>query len=171
MIVSVIGTPDSGKSKIAEEILCSLAGHGHRYYIATMIPYGEYGENKIKKHRAMRAEKGFETIEQPCNLTEALPLIRQPQEAGVLLECVSNLVANEMFEKEQKDPKLLADKITAEIKELAAGVKDLVVVANQFALTPEYDEETRQYIAAMTAINENLAAFSDRVERPEHESV
>ena len=87
MIVLVLGTPDSGKSKIAEDIVMRLAAglditgspaeEGGRnesgrlaapagmdkLYIATMIPFGEEGDRRIEKHRNMRAGKGFLTVE------------------------------------------------------------------------------------------------------------
>ena len=43
MTVLIIGTPDSGKSEKAEEIALSLSQGKKKYYIATMIPYGEAG--------------------------------------------------------------------------------------------------------------------------------
>ena len=97
MMISVIGTPDSGKSKKAEDIICRLAGDERKYYIATMIPYGDDGEKRVKKHRDMRAGKGFITIEQPMDVHLALDEIPNPEGANVLLECMANLAANEMF--------------------------------------------------------------------------
>ena len=43
MIIVVIGTPDSGKSALAEKLCCELAGSMKKKYIATMVPYGEEG--------------------------------------------------------------------------------------------------------------------------------
>ena len=50
MICMVLGTPDSGKSKRAEDITCKLSGDGKRYYIATMIPFGKEGQEHPKGH-------------------------------------------------------------------------------------------------------------------------
>ena len=44
----------------------------------------------------MRAGKGFETIERYTELDELLI----PKDCVVLLECMSNLVANEMFRED-----------------------------------------------------------------------
>ena len=63
MICMILGTPDSGKSKRAEDLTLKLSGNDKKYYIATMIPFGKEGEERVKKHRNMRAGKGFETIE------------------------------------------------------------------------------------------------------------
>ncbi len=43
----------------------------------------------------MRQGKGFQTIEQPRNLEDVTKSMED--KCGVLLECMSNLVANEMF--------------------------------------------------------------------------
>jgi adenosylcobinamide kinase/adenosylcobinamide-phosphate guanylyltransferase len=65
-----------------------------------MKPYGEEAGRRIRRHRALRAGKGFETLER---YTDLEGLCREkPELAGqtVLVECLSNLTANEMFEPE-----------------------------------------------------------------------
>lgn len=58
----VTGGSGSGKSAYAEQQVLE-AGDAPRYYIATMMPYGEEGRRRVEKHRRMRREKHFETIE------------------------------------------------------------------------------------------------------------
>ena len=48
-----------------------------------------------QRHRKMRAGKGFETVECYTGLKN----LDFPENAVVLLECMSNLAANEMFEE------------------------------------------------------------------------
>ena len=43
MNVLIIGYPDSGKSKLAEDMVLEMSAPGERVYIATMIPFGEEG--------------------------------------------------------------------------------------------------------------------------------
>ncbi len=43
MVDLIIGTPDSGKSKRAEDLALKLSGDGKRIYLATMDPFGEEG--------------------------------------------------------------------------------------------------------------------------------
>ena len=62
MLVVVTGGSGSGKSAYAEQQVLE-AGDAPRYYIATMMPYGEEGRRRVEKHRRMRREKHFETIE------------------------------------------------------------------------------------------------------------
>ena len=102
----VTGGSGSGKSAYAEEQICMLkkkTNSRHLYYIATMVPYGKETEQKILRHRQMRNGKGFETMECFTDLKKMVqtePGFRSDAaEEGicVLLECMSNLVANEVF--------------------------------------------------------------------------
>ena len=95
MLHLITGGSGSGKSRYAEGEILKL-GPGRRIYIATMYPYDEESFRRIERHRAMRAEKQFETME--CYA--ALFHREFPEGANYLLECMSNLVANEMFRPE-----------------------------------------------------------------------
>ncbi|MBP5744909.1 MAG: bifunctional adenosylcobinamide kinase/adenosylcobinamide-phosphate guanylyltransferase, partial [Lachnospiraceae bacterium] len=97
MITLVIGRPESGKSLIAEEIVCGLSCE-NRYYLATMLVYDESGKERIKKHRSQREGKDFVTLEVPYRIDRALNMIDRPKESVLLLECIANLVGNEMYE-------------------------------------------------------------------------
>ena len=94
MMAVVTGGSGSGKSAFAEDKILSL-GQGKRFYIATMHPYDEESYKRVERHRKMRAGKGFETVECYTGLEN----LEFPQDAIVLLECMSNLAANEMFEE------------------------------------------------------------------------
>ena len=61
MMILVTGGASSGKSAYAEQLACSLPGS--RYYLAAMKPFGEEGARRIARHRALRAGKGFVTVE------------------------------------------------------------------------------------------------------------
>ena len=62
MIVVVIGGSGSGKSAYAEKCLLAMEAE-KKHYIATMRVFDEEGEKRVEKHRTMRREKGFLTIE------------------------------------------------------------------------------------------------------------
>jgi adenosylcobinamide kinase/adenosylcobinamide-phosphate guanylyltransferase len=64
-----------------------------------MEVYDEESEKRVEKHRKARAEKGFETIDARAGL-RAFSI---PKGSAVLLECMSNLAANEMFGSAGKD--------------------------------------------------------------------
>ena len=98
MIYLVTGGSGSGKSEYAEHLVMS-SGCPVRYYVATMTVYGEEGKAKVLRHQELRRGKGFITVECPVNVDTALSGIssNQEEDAALLLECVSNLAANEMF--------------------------------------------------------------------------
>lgn len=97
MIVLVLGGPKSGKSLLAEE-LCLALGDSEKYYLATMRVMDHEGALRVEKHRKQREGKGFVTIERGRDITGAVKDMAHPEAATVLLECVSNLVGNELFE-------------------------------------------------------------------------
>ncbi len=111
-MILIIGGSGSGKSAYAEQIALRRKNGCALYYLAPMLIYDAEGEKKVERHRELRAGKGFVTIEQPRNIAKAIPKMIAENDGGaatratgvdraargtVLLECISNLVANEMF--------------------------------------------------------------------------
>ena len=94
MMHLVTGASASGKSAYAENLLVP-AKSAEKYYIATMRPWGAEGAARVKKHRAMREGKGFQTIE----AFHTLDALRLPEKGSLMLECMSNLTANEMYQE------------------------------------------------------------------------
>ena len=186
MVVLVTGGSGSGKSAFAEEYLMRLSTQAEtKYYIATMQPFGEESLAKIRRHQRLRAGKGFTTIEQSRDLTKAAQRIAKPsnqfQEEAVtinrpensvpfirdtaLLECMSNLVANEMFAENKIR---LRDEVTAQILDgieaLNRQLEHLLIVTNNvFEDGISYDATTQAYIRALGRINTEVAALADTV--------
>lgn len=157
MTILVTGGSASGKSSFAEQCLVKL-GEKNRIYVATMIPWDEECRHRIKKHRAMRKEKGFTTVECPLDLEQ----IEIPAKSAVLLECMSNLTANEMFREDQRGTPL--ERILAGVRRLMEQAEDLVVVTNEvFCDGIEYDPGTREYQKLLGNINGHLAHMADEV--------
>lgn len=163
MVYLIKGTPDSGKSKRAEELVCCISADD-RYYIATMIPYGEEGRQRVEKHRRMRNGKGFITLEYAHDICEAADRISNTEQATVLVECVSNLVANLYFGKGY-DKKKVVSMVRNQIETLGEKVANLVVVTNEFEKDNQnYDGETVEYIELMSEVNKEIEAVATRVE-------
>ena len=97
MILLVTGGSASGKSEYAENRALQLAKTEQKklIYLAAMKPFGEEAAKRIERHRQLRAGKGFETVECYTGLEN----LDFPEDSIILLECMSNLVANEMFEE------------------------------------------------------------------------
>lgn len=179
MITLVLGGSGSGKSAYAEHL---LDGKKNKYYIATMQVYDAEGEKKVARHRKLRAGKGFVTIEQPRDL-EKISLdyvfqktkgkigerdFRQGREENricALLECMSNLVANEMFSGEEMVPEdEVVRHVLQGVRTLAAKVDELVIVSNNvFEDGIAYEKATQTYIRALGRINTGVAAIADTV--------
>ena len=181
MITLVTGGSGSGKSAYAESLLYSC--EGIRYYIATMQIYDAEGEKKVERHRKLRAGKGFLTIESPmtvgkiqfvCAGEPGQAQYRQEAERkgqcssekkSALLECMSNLTANEMFTKDgMKSEDEVVEKIVSEIQTLSQKLDNLVIVTNNvFEDGVIYDAGTMEYLRALGRINAALARLADRV--------
>lgn len=169
MTALVLGTPRSGKSRQAESLAESLSGGGKKLYIATMIPFGEEGRKRVIKHRYARRGKGFITVECPIRVDRLIYDIADISESTCLLECMSNLIANEMHEAENESmsDKLLSEHITASVMRLSESAANLVIVSNTFPLEDEgYDEDTKRYVRLVEMINADLIASADRVVTP-----
>src|SRR5699024_8105972 len=92
MCTLVSGGAARGTREYAESCVLSCPCEV-RYYIATMMPFDDECRARIAKHRAMRAGKGFETVECPLKLG----FVGLPKRGTVLLECLGNLAANELY--------------------------------------------------------------------------
>lgn len=158
MFQVITGGSGSGKSAYAEEQVL-LAGEGKRIYIATMIPYGEDGKQRVERHRKLRMEKNFQTMECYTGLVN----LKVPEQAVVLLECMSNLVANELFEPGAAHENTVAS-IIAGIEQLRRQAKHLFVVTNEiFSDGVSYDAEMQKYLRYLGKINQKMAEMADCV--------
>ena len=177
MMTLVCGGADSGKSAYAEALICGTGEH-RRIYLATMQPFGKEAEERIRKHRAMRADKGFETLE--CFTAGTIRGLFIPPGAAVLLEDLGNLCANELFpeaeSKGQQDavsaadptsaagPDAAADSVISAVSALRQQCAELVIVANEvFSGGADYAGETLSYLRLLGQVSTALAAMSDRV--------
>jgi adenosylcobinamide kinase/adenosylcobinamide-phosphate guanylyltransferase len=170
-MILVIGGSGSGKSEFAEKLITQIADNRglELYYLATMKIYGEEDEKKIEKHRRMRAGKGFTTIERPedisCALKEIYLTENFEKKPAVLLECVSNLTANEMFKDSGSvAPEDAAKKILRDISVLNKDCGEFVVVSDDaFEDGMDYPQEIKAYAAALGKINRHLTKLADEV--------
>ena len=164
MITLVYGGSACGKSQYAEDTICRLSEGKSKYYIATM-QVGDDEENieRVEKHREMRKEKGFTTIERQVDVEKALDEMTGSKNA--LLECVSNLVANEMFfGGEIIGKEDTVKKVKDGLSKLSEGTENLVIVTNNvFESDSDYDEITLSYMDALGEINTYLTTLADEV--------
>ena len=165
MLRLVIGGSASGKSEYAEKLILSLSGEDKVDYIATMKCYDEETRERILRHQRRRDGRRFVTVEHEMNL----PMIEADSlHSYGMLECVSNLLANEMFSGDKTadvpEGAGLSERIASEICNLAYNYREFVVVTNDiFEDSIVYDEITREYIRELGEINRLLAERADSV--------
>lgn len=153
----VIGGAACGKSEYAESLAVLLPKP--RYYLATMMPFDREDVARIEKHRAQRAEKGFVTMEKYTGLSE----LTLPEPGAVLLECLGNLTANELFSKQGAHGQTMSA-ILQGIAVLEQQCTDLVVVTNDVHCDGAvYDSDTMNYMTTLGDINRRLALRFDAV--------
>lgn len=156
MFAVVTGGSGSGKSAFAEKLTASF-GEGRRIYIATMMCFDEEGRRRIARHRLMRADKHFETLERYTDLSH----LDVPKDSILLLECMSNLAANELFDKNGAGDKTVTAVIDG-IHHILKEARHLVVVTNEiFSDGIQYDPETRKYQQYLGEINSRMASEAD----------
>jgi len=153
-VILIEGENGSGKSTCAEKMIAGMTGR--RYYLATMIPCGKEGEEKVKKHKDMRKDLHFETCEVPYEVGN----VPVEKNSVVLLEDVSNLLANVLFEKKGNGMSVMED-----IKRLSRKCAVLIVISISGLKEGGYEGETKEYVRELNALNENLRQEADTVIR------
>ena len=152
MLTIIIGGSGSGKSAFAERLAAGLSGT--RIYLATMAAGDPESLERIARHRQQRRGLGFETLERPLDLEGA----ELPADANVLLEDLSNLLANEMFSPEGGG----MDAVRRGLDALIRRCRNLTVVSNEiFSGGTEYEGETLAYIQNLALLNRFVAERAD----------
>ncbi len=154
MFILLTGGNASGKSLFAERIAAGIPSR--RFYAATMIPFGPEGEARRAKHLRQRAGLNFITVECPRGLDE----IGCGPGDLVLLEDVSNLLANLTFGEKIPDAAETAFRQIAALKKRCAVLLAVTIGGLDGA---GCDEETRAYAASLCALNDRLATEADVV--------
>ena len=158
MFTLILGGTGSGKSALAEALVQSQPGP--RVYVATMQPFDAECRARIQKHRAQRAGGGFATLE--CYTAPALLAAALPPQSSVLLECLSNLVANELYDPARAAPD--AREAVKSVLALLPRCQNLTVVTNEvFCGGDRYEGDTLRYLRELARANRALAARADAV--------
>ena len=154
MMSLIFGGAGSGKSAFAERLTGTWTWP--RLYLATMIPRDEESRARIDRHRQMRADKGFKTLERYRDL----PGAEIPKGANVLLEDLSNLLANEMFDRDGGG----AAAVWRGLQYLEEQTGHLIIVSNDvFSGGAGYQGETLTFLRELACLHRHLAARADLV--------
>lgn len=198
MILLVTGGSASGKSEYAENRALQLAEAEQRklIYLATMRPFGEDASKRIERHRRLRAGKGFETVERYTDIeglchsksldssesesSNEETFRKKAKGAVVMLECMSNLTANEMFSnmddenlegESEKNESAEAKYNIAKVRErILRGIDALEQIAGHLVIVSinvfdeglqQYDPWTQAYIQCLGGLNQELTRKAD----------
>ena len=157
MLTLVLGGAASGKSEYAESLVLKTALP--RYYLATMQVWDAECAARVEKHRKMRAQKQFETVECPLDLGS----VNLPARGTALLEDLGNLTANELYSPEGAGPHT-AEAVLHGVEIIASQCENLVIVSNEvFSGGADYAGDTDRYLLALARINNAVAARADNV--------
>lgn len=177
MVVLVTGGSGSGKSEYAENKLLELRSDWinthvdkktpESFYVATMFPFDEESKQRVKKHQAMRAEKQFKTVECYTNLKKLPIEMNEGESPGfILLECISNLIANERYQDNGcgMEGQALIAYVVEEVQYCMNRACHMVIVTNEVGSDGvTYDSETLCYQYVLGAVNQTLAQLSEEV--------
>lgn len=159
-MILVTGGSASGKSAFAEQLVLEQ-GDKKRLYLATMEIWDEESRRRVCRHKKLRQEKRFRTIECHKNLTG----IAAEELAGtvVLLECMSNLTANEWYQT-GGGRDAVGQRIMTGIRHVEKHAAALIVVTNEVCSDDGgYSRETRAYLELLGLVNQQLAEAAGAV--------
>lgn len=141
--------------------------HPASFYIATMLPFDEESKLRVKRHHAMRRKKQFQTLECYTDLKKLFPGKSHKEcPCFILLECVSNLVANERYQETGcgEEGQALVDYVVEEVVHCMKRSLHMVIVTNEVSSDGvRYDSETIHYQEVLGAVNQRLAQLSQEV--------
>ena len=158
MIIVIIGGSGSGKSELAENMAVEV-NNGGLVYIATMQVFDDECRERVKRHQRMRQSKNFKTVECFTDLKKVIV----EKNTTALLECMSNLIANEMFSEEGSKENTVRD-IKQGMNYLAEQTDNLLVVTNNiFEDGMQYDGETEEYRKVLGEVNQWICKIADKV--------
>ena len=159
MLTLVVGGSASGKSAFAERL--AVQSGLPRFYVATMRVWDAESEKRVARHRAMRREKRFETLECPLHLEK----LDMPARGTALLEDMGNLAANELYDPDGAGENAAAA-ILRGIENIAQQCENLILVSNEvFSGGADYAGDTDRYLRTLAAVNNAAAARADAVVR------
>lgn len=165
----ITGGSGSGKSAYAEQEIIRYSKMQYReyagdgifpfLYVATMMPRGREAAERIRRHQEQRMDAGFLTLERYTDLAGLIV----PDNAGILLECVSNLTANELYER-NRDFDGAYEAVISGVRMLLKKTEHLIVVTNEvYSDINGYSRETEEYRRLLGKINCRLARLANRV--------
>ncbi|WP_455045746.1 bifunctional adenosylcobinamide kinase/adenosylcobinamide-phosphate guanylyltransferase [Leptotrichia trevisanii] len=140
-LIFVTGGAKSGKSKFSEELILKLNnGKQENVYLATSLVFDEEMKEKVRLHKERR-QNNWITVETyknfENNLNKCFPKVENEIKNNMLVDCLTNMITNIIFEEKDVDWNNFDKKSYVQIVEklnenVENSVNELLNVANQF---------------------------------------
>lgn len=170
-LILVTGGARSGKSTYAEKL---VKEHGNEVmYIATSIPFDDEMKDRVRKHRERRPDN-WHTFEGYSDLKKVYD--NHDSFQVILLDCVTVMITNLLFEKAGEDfdsldsnkINIIEKNIMDEVEDFISAVKrnpeTAVLVTNELGsgIVPEY-KSGRVFRDIAGRVNQYIASMADEV--------
>ena len=170
-IIFITGGAKSGKSKFAESLAFKRE---KRVYLATSVIWDNEMKNRVAKHRLQRGED-WVTIEAYKDIDKALEGTIEDVDV-ILLDCLTNMISNIMFEEYDGDWENIPDDIPEKIEKAVLEevnkildfnkiyMGDIIIVSNEVGLGLVPENPLGRYFRDIAgSMNQIIAAESDAV--------
>ncbi len=141
-IIYITGGARSGKSRLAEELI--FESKKDRIYVATSITFDEEMRERVRLHKLQRGEEWI-TIEAYKDIYKYLEMYKN-KNMIVLLDCLTNMVSNNMILDTERDWDNLSQEELAKIEKnienqviktlefVKESTLDIIVVSNEIGM-------------------------------------
>ena len=163
-IVLVTGGCRSGKSDYAQRLAESLPPT--RLFVATCPVSDEEIGQRIEQHRRARQDRGWETVEEQCDLADVFR--RHGRHQVLLVDCVTLWINNLMYHAQRAGRSLTEADVAGQCRQALDAAENcdgtVIFVTNEVGLgvVPE-NAEARRYRDLIGRANQILAARADTV--------
>ena len=158
MMILVTGGSGSGKSAFAED--CVYPAEKIKEFISqpcTLLT------KKAKSGWRGTGKCAQEKVLKQWSVLFGLKNLKVSHGSTVLLECMSNLTANEIFREDGAGEKT-EEEILEGVRRLKEQAGNLIIVTNEiFSDSIFYEKETQNYQRILGAVNQKLAQMADSV--------
>ncbi|MDN6161990.1 MAG: bifunctional adenosylcobinamide kinase/adenosylcobinamide-phosphate guanylyltransferase [Atopostipes sp.] len=174
-LIFITGGARSGKTSFAEKSAEKIAKKMQRdlYYLATSKAKDAEMKNRIKRHQKDRkkSQANWETIEQAVNVGEAAE--RLSENAVVLVDCITLLLTNELYNQNFNEEKLkekeyqnyIKERVTNGLMELLNHASYLFIVSNEVLYDPIFPENELVWVyqKLLGEIHQELVSKANKV--------
>jgi adenosylcobinamide kinase/adenosylcobinamide-phosphate guanylyltransferase len=163
-VILITGGCRSGKSAYAQHMAEQISGK--RIFIATSPNLDEEMDERIRRHRQDRKNKGWQTIEETC--APAGIIATAAPGTTILLDCLTLWVNNLLFSAGQKHQDLTEESMSRQGRDLVVAAQkhkgSVIIVTNELGLGIVPDNpQARRYRDLAGRCNQVVAAGADQV--------